>query len=129
CRVMWMVLLLPALATAEAKITIIKKEPTVKTRLFDPKNRPSDMPPLNEGEAALCAYNLAAQASVAVSIVESGDRSSCRVELTELKMQLTCDIVLWLPQGYTRKIKDHEEGHRRITERIYANSDRLARAL
>src|SRR5690606_38062332 len=29
----------------------------------------------------------------------------------------------------TQKIKDHEEAHRRISERVYADSDKLARQL
>jgi hypothetical protein len=124
----WMLLLLmvPAVAAAEPKITVTRREPAVATRLFDPKNRPADMPELKQGEAALCAYNLGAAASVEVSMTERSDGSACTIELTAVSVTLTCDIVLWLPEGYSRKIRAHEQGHQAITERVYATADGYA---
>jgi hypothetical protein len=129
CWILLLSLLAPSAALAETNITVTRKEPTVKTRLFDPRNRPADMPPLKGDEAALCHYRLGAAASAAASYTERSDGSACSVELTEIEVVLTCDITIWLPEGYSQKIKDHEEAHQQITERIYATSDAYAREL
>jgi hypothetical protein len=127
--VLGLLLIFPAWAAAEPKVTINKAPPNVRTRYFDPANRPADMPPLTGDEAALCSYNLGAAASVAYNLRESSDHSVCEAEYTDMTVNLTCDITIWLPNNWTKKLQAHEEGHRRITERAYANSDELARKL
>ncbi len=128
-RLLWMMILLPGLCLAEVKVTVNKAEPVVSTRLFDPADKPAEMPPLNKGEAALCAYNVSAAASAAAVTTESADGRSCTVELTELTINLSCDIVMWLPNDHTAKIKAHENAHNLISQRVYADSDKIARAL
>lgn len=122
-----LVMLMTAWVRAEPVITINKAEPTVRTRYFDPNNRPADMPPLKGEEAALCSYNVGAAASVAYNLRESSDGRICEAEFSEMTVNLTCDITIWLPNNWTKKLQDHEEGHRRITERVYANSDEIGR--
>lgn len=124
---MVLLLMLAGWVTAEPVVTINKAPPTVRTRYFDPDNRPADMPPLTGEEAALCSYNVGAAASVAYNLREGGEDRICEAEFSEMTVNLTCDITIWLPNNWTKKLQAHEEGHRRITERVYADSDELGK--
>ena len=47
---------------------------------------------------------------------------------TYIEIESVLITTIWLPHGHTQKQKDHEEGHRRIAERVYVeNSERIAR--
>ena len=41
-------------------------------------------------------------------------------------MTLRLEINIWLPNGATQVVTDHEEGHRQIAEYYYQTADRLA---
>lgn len=115
---------------AQPKVTVDHQTPTVKTRMFDRNNPPSDMPPLTGEEAAFCAYNLGASASVGYSLrTTDGPSGGCEAQWTEITLTLTCDIVIWLPRDFTPKLEAHEQAHRRIAERVYAQSKPLAEKL
>lgn len=124
-----LVLLTATTAFAQPKITVDHQQPTVKTRMFDPRDPPADMPPLTGGEAAFCSYNIGAATSVAYSIRTSSDGRTCQTAWTEINLTLTCDIVIWLPHDFTPELKAHEQAHRRIAERVYDQSKPLARKL
>src|SRR5690606_15367518 len=72
-----LVLLTATTAFAQPKITVDHQQPTVKTRMFDPRDPPADMPSLTGGEAAFCSYNIGAATSVAYSIRTSSDGRTC----------------------------------------------------
>ncbi len=124
-----LVLLLAATAFANPRITIDHQKPTVQTRLFDRDNPPPDMIQLSDEEAAFCAYNLGANAAVSYSLRTRDDGRTCEATWTEITFTLTCEITIWLPQDFTPKLQAHEEGHRRIAERVYVQSKSLAEKL
>jgi hypothetical protein len=48
-----------------------------------------------------------------------------KVETVSLVTQLS--VTIWLPSGFTPKLKAHEDGHRQISEAFYAVSEKDAR--
>jgi hypothetical protein len=122
----------PAPATNESAVVIERAVPEVKTRMFDPKNPPSDMPALRPGEAAVTESNFSCQTVIAATIVDqlsSSGGCTATVRITNVKTTIKLGIVIWLPDGGSRKLTAHEEGHRAIDERFYAGAEEAARQL
>ena len=131
-RRMWVVgtiyfLLSAALTSAQIKID--GHPPAVKTRNFDPKAPPAEMPPLNPGEAAVCESKFACGVQVEVEITQPGDGSKPTAKVTAVHADLRLTVVIWLPEKAAKKIRDHEEGHRRISEIFYDRGEQTAQAL
>ncbi len=120
----------PAATPIEAdKLKIFVTPPTVTTRLFDPKNLPSDMPAMGPNEVAVTKSGFSARARISYIIEQTRARSArWTAWLDEVEVTTRLEIVIWLPTNYTPKEKDHEEGHRRISERVYGElADKTAR--
>lgn len=111
-------------------VTVEKKAALVERKAFDPAHPPADMPPLKSGEAALtqstfeCSVALSYQISNRVQVA-GRCRESLKIKSVAVTLQLK--VIIWLPQGASAKLSDHEEGHRKIAERIYQDADRAAR--
>ena len=105
---------------------IIDKLPAVfAQRAFDPASPPSDMPPLGEGEEAECDSNFISDANVS-GRMEKTDSTHATVTITQLKMMLQLKITIWVPDGATQHVIEHEEGHRQISEYYYQSADKVA---
>src|SRR4051812_39510442 len=87
----------PALHAADgAKIT--QTPATVKTRHFDPKNPPRDMPPLNRDEAAVTQSKFACAVKLEVEIQQAqGQKPTAHIAGVDATLRL--DVTLWLPTG------------------------------
>ena len=115
-----------ALPPGESAAPIITKlPPTVSTRRFDPAHPPADMPPLHAGEQAQCDSNFGSTAVVS-SQTRRTSSTSAVVAITQVKMTLQLGITIWVPDGVTQKVLEHEEGHRQISESYYATAEKLA---
>jgi hypothetical protein len=113
-------------AGAKAAAPIIDKQPAVvSTRRFDPASPPADMPPLHAGEQAQCEANFMSGALVSSQRRKTGAASST-LTITQVKMTLQLAITIWIPEGVTQKVLEHEEGHRQISESFYASADKVA---
>ncbi|HEX8916255.1 MAG TPA: hypothetical protein VF796_28150, partial [Humisphaera sp.] len=56
-------------------------------------------------------------------------RYQSEIYIDDVTLELTLSVTVWLPTGVTEKVRAHEEGHRRISERMYAEvADKAARA-
>lgn len=116
----------PAPSVAEANAPVIDKQaPVVSTRRFDPANPPAEMPPLHPGEQAQCESNFVSSALVSGQPRRTGV-STATLTVTQVRMNLQLAIVLWVPEGVTQKVLEHEEGHRQISEFFYQDADKLA---
>ena len=110
----------------EVRLPIIIKEPTVfATRTFDPAAPAADMPPLSTGENAECDSNFASDASVGGETRQS-DATHANVTITQVKVTLQLNITIWVPNGVTPHVVEHEEGHRQISEYYYQTADKVA---
>ena len=119
-----------------AEVSVTEKPSVVEYKTFDPTRPPADMPPLKDDEAAVTQSSFECSVGMRCRIVSRAeDAGQCRVSLkvngVEVSTQLK--VVIWLPQAAPAKLTAHEEGHRRIAQRVYKEADaaarRLARAL
>ena len=92
-----------------AKPVIDKRPVTFVQRSFDPAHPPSDMPPLGEGEEAECDSNFISDANVS-GRMQKIDSTSATVTVTQVKVTLQLRITIWVPNGATQHIIEHEEG-------------------
>ncbi len=104
---------------------IDKQPPVVSTRRFDPASPPPDMPPLHAGEQAQCDSNFMSGALVSGQTRRTSS-TTATLTITQVKMQLGLTITIWVPDGVTQKVLEHEEGHRQISEFFYQDADKLA---
>ena len=125
-------LLSAAAAPAAAGVKVVRKPAVVKYHAFDPQDRPTDMPPLKRGEAALCVSEFGAAAELRYTQStrrQAAGKHQSRVTVDDVRLELTLKVDVWLPHGASDKLKAHEEGHRRIAERVYDEvAERAARA-
>jgi hypothetical protein len=114
-----------ACTSASAAVTIKRQAPVVEQKAFDPADPPKEMPHLNQGEAAVTESVFKCGVSTTYHVVERHPQdgkceSVLKIDGLELTLQL--HITIWLPEKAPQKLAGHEEGHRRMAERIYRES-------
>jgi hypothetical protein len=119
-------LLIASPLRAEVKVTLTPA--VVKTRTFNPKTPPSDMPTLSADEAAVTQSKFACGVQLDVEISQVGtEKPIARIAGVDVTLKL--DITIWLPGNVGRKIRAHEDGHRKISEAFYAKAEQAAKEL
>lgn len=83
------------------------------------------MPPLGEGEEAECDSNFISDANVS-GRMQKIDSTNATVTVAQVKVTLQLKITIWVPNGATQHVVEHEEGHRQISEHYYEFADKLA---
>jgi hypothetical protein len=122
---------LAAGALAEG-VKINRESPAVEHRKFDRNNPPADMPPLEPPEAAVtkAVFGVATQFAIqVVSEQNRGGKTVAKVKVTEVTLDLSLKITIWVPSDAAKVIIDHEEGHRQISEYFYEDAEKIARNL
>jgi hypothetical protein len=118
-------------APASANIKVNKKPIVIKHHEFDPRNPPKELPPMNAGEIAVCwsQYDAAVQLAMQPATRrQASGKYSASLTVTAVTVELTCQVDVWLPKGANAKLTAHEEGHRAITEKVYAEvADKAAK--
>lgn len=113
-------------------VVIERSAPEVRTRTFDPKSPPPDMPSLRPGEAAVTESNFSCQTVIAATIIDQIPRSqgcTATVQVSSVTTTIKLGITIWLPVKGTKKLTAHEDGHRIIDEKFYENAEVVARKL
>jgi hypothetical protein len=105
--------------------TIIKQPVSFANHAFDPAAPPTDMPSLAPGETAVCDSNFLSNATVSGESRQT-DATHATVTITQIKVTLQLNINIWVPNGATQHLIEHEEGHRQISEYYYQTADKLA---
>lgn len=118
---------LPSLGAAPVEqAEVVVKPVHVTYRTFDRAHPPAEMPPIKSNEAALCYYQFGCR----VECQTESKRALLKLKLariTKVKMTISLDVTVWLPEKNTEKLRAHEEGHREICEAIYRRASALAR--
>jgi hypothetical protein len=117
-----------------AEVTVRVAPPKVVHHVFDPFNPPADMPPLHPGEAAVAVSNFKVVPSVRGTILSGdGDRfhheDGVRLRVDSIEIEWELEVEIWLPEGASTKLRNHEEGHRIIAERHYESAEEISRRL
>lgn len=116
----------PAEQTTQTAAPIVIKRPVdFASRTFDPGNPPADMPPLPPGENAECDSNFVSNAVVG-GRVQRTDATHGSVTITQITVTLQLQVTIWVPQGVSAHVLEHEEGHRQISEFYYQTADQVA---
>lgn len=105
--------------------TISKQPIVLATHTFDPASLPADMPPLGSGENAECDSDFRSSASVRGESRPT-DATHATVTITHVNLTLQLNINIWVPNGVTQHVLEHEDGHRQISEFYYQTADQLA---
>lgn len=108
-----------------AKPTIDKLPVVFAQRTFDPANPPAEMPPLGEGEEAECDSDFISDANVS-GRMQKIDSSNATVIVAQVRVTLQLRVTIWIPNGATPHVIEHEEGHRQISEHYYRSADKVA---
>jgi hypothetical protein len=108
-----------------AKPTINKQPVNFANRTFDPASPPSAMPPLTAGENAECVSDFLSNANLSGKTWRT-DATHATVTITQINVTLQLNITIWVPDGVTPHVVEHEEGHRQISEYYYQTADKLA---
>jgi hypothetical protein len=106
-------------------LTIEKQPVTFALHTFDPSAPPADMPPLAAWEDAECDSNFVSNANVKAR-TEIVDGTHWVVTVTQVKVTLQLTINIWVPEGATKHVIEHEQGHRQISEHYYETADQVA---
>lgn len=116
---------------ADDSIVINKTPVEVKIRTFNPQKPPAEMPPLKGDEAAVAVSQFGCEAAISVLITQSGDEIAPKreVKIESVKVTLQLWVTIWLPNNAPQKLKAHEQGHRRISEKFYENAEKIAAEL
>jgi hypothetical protein len=110
----------------QASMPVIEKQPaTVATHTFDPAAPPADMPPLAAGEEAECDSDFVSDANVKAE-TRTVEGTNALVTVTGVRVTLQLKINIWIPEGATQHVIEHEEGHRQISEYYYRTADKIA---
>lgn len=118
----------PQSAQAANALAITRQPVTASIRTFEPTAPPPEMPPLAEGEQAQCDSDFVSNASVG-GRSERIDATHAVVTVTRVQMTLQLRINIWVPQGVSQKVMDHEEGHRQISEHYYHHAGSIAQQI
>jgi hypothetical protein len=101
---------------------------TVRRQSFDPRHPPDEMPRLTPPETAICVGEFSSSANVGGRAARTGD-THATVTIDRIEIALRLNITIWTPHNAPRRVVDHEEGHRLISEHYYKNAADLARRI
>jgi|SRR5579859_7029337 len=110
-------------------VTIEQKPVVVEHKTFDPAHRPSEMPALKQGEAAVTETRFDCDADLTYKVVDRNPTSAgCTATLRVQSVHLTLilKIIVWLPTSAPAKLAAHEDGHKQIDQRIYEEAKSIA---
>ena len=112
-------------------MTVERREPEVARKTFDPRNPPATMPAIKKGEEAVAVDWFSVD--VTVDVENLRDRrepdgtiaTSGRIKSVRIKTGLT--VTIWVPERAGASLKEHEEGHRKISEHFYGDAEAAAK--
>jgi hypothetical protein len=128
CAVVALLASLCLVRSALAELKVTRTPAAAARRSFDPNRPPPEMPPLSGDEAAVTQSKFACGVKLDVEITQEGDQKpTARIAGVDATLKL--DVIEWLPNNVSAKIRAHEDGHRQISEHYYAQAEQAARDL
>lgn len=117
-----------SMANPAAQVT--RKPPVIVRKSFDPDNLPTPRPPVAAGESAVCIsdsiWDLTFE-SRTTSRLKTPTGCQASIEILSGHLTVALNITIWLPNNAPPWLKDHEDGHRQISEKVYASADQAAK--
>jgi hypothetical protein len=128
------VLIALSLIGAADPITIDKRPPTTQRVIVE---NPATMPSrsdANANEDAWCQFFFNCSVKLKYDVIDrrpartGSDMLSVTAKIRRVDVTITLENTLFLPRHSTEKLNAHENGHRRINERVYEDAQDAARA-
>lgn len=105
-------------------VLVKKAEPAVERRTFKKRSEPK----LAKGEKGRTDTRFQLGINFEIDIIDTrkiGDRIMVTIRPKQTTAKLSLPITIWTPDDAPEKLLDHEDGHRKIAERIYEEADAL----
>lgn len=103
---------------------VVRVAPTASRITFDPKDPGPRVPKLSAGENAICETRFDAQIALQHEVVSRDSprdsQSQVVVRVRDPRITLSMNNTIYLPTDVRGPLRTHEEGHRLISERVYA---------
>jgi hypothetical protein len=119
----------PATAPTDL-ISVERKLPTVEYATVDQAQRPATGPVNHDAEDAWCQSFFNCDVKLKYEVVnrhtEANGRVTVEAQIRRVNVTLTLSDTIYLPMRRTQKLVAHEEGHRRINERVYSETAEAA---
>jgi hypothetical protein len=114
-------------------VKVTKGEVKLEYKRFDPYHLPTPPPPIEKGEAAVTIYRFGVEVDSKYSYSQpaSAPPGPAKLDVTveEIAVKLSLSVTIWLPDNASKELEAHEEGHRWIAEKFYADAEQVARPL
>jgi hypothetical protein len=112
---------------AQSPVRVLRKNVVIVRREFDRKRPPADMPTLTPPESGVCNTQFELEMGVGSSI-ETVSPTALKMFVDELDLTTGLTLTIFTLKGSPQKLRDHEEGHRAISEYYYKNAAAIAEA-
>jgi hypothetical protein len=120
-------------ADKDDTVQIEKAEVKVEYKRFDPDHPPTPPPPIEKGEAAitLCRFDAEVYSRYRYTQPGSAPAGPVKTDVTVdgINVKLTLSVTIWLPDNANKELAAHEEGHRWIAEKYYADAEQVIRPM
>jgi len=104
----------------EKRVEVIVHSPKLTTHIFDPAKDASAWPVVHGKTDGMCSFAFSDSGTATFRFQKTGFQPQKIVgRIIGLEVTTSLDLVIWLPDGYSKKENDHQPGHRRLTERTY----------
>ena len=104
----------------EKRVEVIVNSPKLTTHVFDPAKDASAWPVVHGKTEGMSSFAFSDSGIATFRFQKTGFQPQKIVgRITGLEVTTSLDLVIWLPEGYSKKQHDHLQGHRRLTERTY----------
>ena len=114
-------------------IKIANGDVNVEYKRFDPYHMPTPPPPIEKGEAAVTVYRFGVEVDSKYSYTQSAKAppgpAKLDVTVEEISVKLSLSVTIWLPDNASKELAAHEEGHRWIAEKFYADAEQVVRPM
>lgn len=109
-----------------ANVIITKQAPSIERKLFDPGRKPRPAP----DESAETQWYFHVKPDFKYDVVSehtlpSGEHVAV-IEVSQVLLNLSLPITVWLPENAPGDVKAHEDGHVKICTDVYEYADRAA---
>lgn len=114
---------------ASSPVVITKAPPQIKTKIFDKGMRPPEARNEEHNDCANTNWRYGFTPELAFTLnsrkrVVEGEQVS--IKITKVKIGLTLEITMWLPEKASQDVIEHEKGHAAICLDNYKQAEKLA---
>ncbi len=119
-------------STGDEKVEITKNKPSVIEKSLDLSNPPEEIRGQLGTHKGLTTFDYRFRRTITwepKSHNSIGDEIEATILVTRVKATLDLTVTIYLPDSAVKKLRQHEDGHRKIAEAMYEQADSEAKRL